>query len=245
MHVFQKKWGQNFLYDLNTAKKIISFLELSSNENVLEIGPGDGALTKILVQKAKKVYAVEIDSRLVQILNDLNFSNLNIINNDILKDDLYRYPETIKIVGNLPYYIASTIIIKLLKYNKWTSMLFMVQKEVGERIVADFGNKDYGRLSVMCQVFSSPIKKMDVSKRVFFPTPKIDSSIILFKPRLSIPVDQFDEFSEFIKLAFRHRRKKIKNNLTCFYKDGLLNELSDLRPEQITPRQYINLFGSK
>jgi len=245
MHVFQKKWGQNFLCDQNIAKKIISFLELSSNESVLEIGPGDGALTKILVQKAKKVYAVEIDPRLVEMLSDLNFGNLHIINNDILKDDFYQYPKTIKIIGNLPYYIASPIIIKLLKYYKWRSMLFMVQKEVGDRIIADYGNKDYGRLSVMSQVFSSPIRKMDVSRNVFFPRPKVDSSMILFKPRHSIPIDQFDKFSEFIKLAFRHRRKKIKNNLTDYYKNGLLGELSDLRPEQITPKQYINLFGSK
>ena len=144
----KKKWGQNFLIDPNISKKIVRTLNNKSNETILEIGPGKGALTGLI--NAKKIIAVEIDKDLCKVLSEQKIPNLNIINENFLKINL----ENVKfdrIVGNLPYNISSQVIFKILNCNEWTKAVFMVQKELADRIASKEGNKQYGRISVMIQ----------------------------------------------------------------------------------------------
>ena len=166
-HPYKKKWGQNFIKDQNTIKKIIDLINPQKTDRIIEIGPGKGALTNDLSEIAKELIAVEIDPLLCKELQG-NFKNdIKIINEDILKLDLNKFNNYNKIIGNLPYYITTPIIFKILEYPFWDKIIFMIQKEVAERIVAPPGSKTYGRLSVMVQVSANVEKKFNVSKNIF------------------------------------------------------------------------------
>lgn len=234
----KKSWGQNFLIDHNTINKIINIIEPNNKDNILEIGPGHGALTKKLLDLSNNLYAIEIDPMLCESLKT-NYSNLNIINKDILKwkdDDI----KCNKIVGNIPYNISSQIIFKFLN-KKWDTMVLMVQKELANRIISPEGSKEYGRISVMVQNFCKVEYVCDISKNVFHPKPKVDSGILKFN-RINTNID-IDNFSLFIKEAFKQRRKKLKNNLKniCDYK--LIKDYGEKRPEEISPKRYLILFN--
>ena len=129
-HTFRKKWGQNFLQDPNTIHKIIDQLEPQLDDVIIEIGPGQGALTFELAKKVKKIYAIEIDPFLVKYLNDFSVPNLKIINNDILNFDLNQFEKNIKVIGNLPYNISTPVIFKFLNWNGWSKIIFMTQKKL-------------------------------------------------------------------------------------------------------------------
>ena len=175
----RKSWGQNFLTDSNTIDKIIDIISPKKNETILEIGPGYGALTNNIIPKCKKIYAVEIDPLLCNKLKEKKYSNLILFNQDILKwTNDFKKQDNIKIIGNLPYYISSPIIFKFLKYNFWEEMIIMLQKEVAERIISENNHKNFSRISVMCQTFCEIDLKMQISKNVFHPKPKVDSAII-------------------------------------------------------------------
>ncbi len=242
-HPFKKKWGQNFLRDPNTINKIISCLELNISDNILEIGPGDGALTKLIYKKVNKMTVVEIDPLLTKYLNDNNFHNVSVYEEDILKWDLKSLKTKVKVVGNLPYYISSPILFKILEWNHWSKIVFMFQKELAQRIVAKYGSKSYGRISVMTQVYSKPKIEFIVSKNVFQPKPDIDSAILSFNP-LKNKLPDIKTFSFLIKKAFSSRRKKIKNNLKQEFQAGRINEWSDLRAEEISPEEFIKLYNA-
>jgi len=234
----KKSWGQNFLIDKNTINKIIHVINPSKNDTILEIGPGHGALTKELLSLSKKVYAVEIDPMLCTQLNN-QYKQLNLFNDDILKWD----EEDIqfdKIVGNIPYNISSQIIFKFLNKN-WSMMVLMLQKELAKRIVSKEGSKEYGRISVMAQIFCDISYMFDISRNVFHPKPNIDSGILLFK-RKKTSVD-INKFSIFIKEAFKQRRKKLKNNLKNSCSPKLIENYANKRPEEISPKEYLNLFN--
>ena len=174
----KKKWGQNFLIDQNIINKIVSSMNLKSNDQVLEIGPGTGAITKTIANNVKNITAIEIDSNLCEVLEKKTIPNLNIINKDILEVDLEPISPNI-IVGNLPYYITTPIIFKILKSNmKWEKIFFMMQKEVAERIVSKPNLKSYGRLSIMIQILSTPKLLFNISPQVFRPIPKVNSSLV-------------------------------------------------------------------
>ena len=148
-HPFRKKWGQNFLRDPNTITKIINCLQPCTSDNILEIGPGDGALTNQLSKQIDHIHVVEIDPLLVTHLEKNKYPNVTIHQGDILEWDLNQLKGEVKIIGNLPYYISSPILFKMLAWQNWERMVLMFQKELAQRIVSKHGNKSYGRISVM------------------------------------------------------------------------------------------------
>ena len=237
----RKSWGQNFLTDSNTIDKIIDIISPKKNETILEIGPGYGALTNKIIPKCKKIYAVEIDPLLCNKLKEKKYSNLILFNQDILKwTNDFKKQDNIKIIGNLPYYISSPIIFKFLKYNFWEEMIIMLQKEVAERIISENNHKSFSRISVMCQTFCEIDLKMQISKNVFHPKPKVDSAIITLK-RNDTNID-IESFSLFVKQAFSKRRKTIKNNFKNFCNVELLNEYGSKRAQELTIQEFKKLY---
>ena len=240
-HPFRKKWGQNFLQDPNIISKIIDCLNPDKEDTILEIGPGDGALTDRLFPLVKKIHAIEIDPLLVKHLQGKTYPNVILYGEDILDWDMNKLPKNTKIIGNLPYYISSPILFKLLESNNWERMVLMFQKEVAQRIVSNPGGKSYGRLSVMSQIYCDVNIEFTVSKNVFHPKPKIDSAVITFWPKEgSHP--EITSFSKFVKQSFSQRRKKLKNNLPGAYKSGIIEKWADMRPEEIYPIEFIQIY---
>ena len=233
----KKKWGQNFLADPNIIKKIIHTLEIKSKDQILEIGPGKGALTFSI--KAQKVFAIEIDKDLCDLLSRKKQKNLTIINEDILKTNIENLKIN-KVVGNLPYNISSQIIFKILKNNNWDTAIFMIQKELAERITSKEGSKQYGRISVMIQSLCDVKREFNVSPNCFSPKPNVSSTIISLKKKKKIIFD-YDKFEYVVKKIFSQRRKKIKNTLTQISNYAELRKYTDKRPEQISVEDYIKI----
>ena len=240
-HPFRKKWGQNFLRDPNYIIKIIKLINLNKKDTILEIGPGDGALTDLIHKKVNNVHVVEIDPLLTDYLNNKAYGNVTVHRGDILEWDLSILPSDYKVIGNLPYYISTPILFKFLEKMNWKHMVFMFQKELAERIISKEGSKVYGRISVMSQVYCDIKIEFSVSKNVFYPKPSVDSSVLSFYPK-KIKLPKPDLFSIFVKKAFSQRRKKLKSNLQEEYKRGMIDPWSDLRPEDLSPELYIKLF---
>lgn len=221
-----KKLGQNFLHDYNIVEKIVLSADISKDDCVVEVGPGLGVMTPYLAEKAGKVVAVEIDRKLIPVLERLkdDYDNIEIINEDVLRVDLnknivdkYCNESNVKVVANLPYYITTPIIMKFLEENvrNLESMTFLVQKEVAERICAKPGGKEYGMLTVAVNYFAYPKILFKVSPSVFIPKPNVDSSVIRLDIRKERPYylkDQ-DYFFKVLKAAFGQRRKTLANSL--------------------------------
>ena len=241
-HPFRKKWGQNFLRDPNTITKIINCLQPYISDNILEIGPGDGALTNQLSKQIDHIHVVEIDPLLVTQLEKNKYPNVTIHQGDILEWDLNQLKGEVKIIGNLPYYISSPILFKMLAWQNWERMILMFQKELAQRIVSKHGNKSYGRISVMCQVYCEVKIEFIVSKNVFQPKPGVDSAVLTFLPKEK-ELPEFNNFSNLIKQAFSQRRKKLKNNLPEAYKLGKIEKWADRRPEEISPDEFIQIYN--
>ena len=208
--------GQNFLVDKNIAKKIVKSADISFSETVIEIGPGKGVLTEELLLKSKKIIAVEIDKKLSEELIEKyrNQKNIKIINMDFLKYNPPKKPK-LKFVANLPYYISSAIIEKILHLNNWDTAVFMIQKEVADRLKSQSNSPDYGVLSVACQIFCSVEKMFNVPGTCFHPKPEVTSTVVklkrLKKPR--IKKNEEKKFFEIVRSAFLHRRKTLLNSL--------------------------------
>lgn len=221
-----KSLGQNFLTDINVVSRIVDTAEITKDDMVIEIGPGVGSMTGELASRAGKVIAVEIDRHLIPALKDnlKAFSNLEIINEDIMKvsvADITNNKDNmrLKVVANLPYYITTPIIMKLLEEdNDIEQMVFMVQKEVAQRMVAKPGGKDYGALSVAVQYYAQPEKVFDVPPHCFIPQPEVDSTIIKLKRNTTPPVvlKNKDLFFKVVKASFGQRRKTLLNALSNF-----------------------------
>lgn len=218
-----KSLGQNFLTDSNVVSRIVDTAEITEDDLVIEIGPGIGSMTGELASRAGRVIAVEIDKHLIPALEDnlKDFSNLEIINEDIMKVSVKAVTENrqnmrLKVVANLPYYITTPIIMKLLEEdNDIELMVFMVQKEVAQRMVAKPGGKDYGALSVAVQYYAQPEKVFDVPPHCFIPQPEVDSTIVKLKKNKKPPVilKDKDMFFKVVKAAFGQRRKTLLNAL--------------------------------
>ena len=218
----KKKFGQNFIIDENIIDSIINKSEIDKNSLIIEIGPGIGALTYKLADFAKNVLCYEIDNSLKEILEDnlKGKPNVNIIYQDFLKSNIkkdiekYSYNK-ISIVANLPYYITTPIIIKIIEDNlDIAKMIVMVQKEVGNRFKAQPGTKDYGSLSVYLNYYFDVRKLIDVSRNVFIPKPNVDSIVVEFKKKpILLPLKDKDLFFKLIRDSFKKKRKTIKNNL--------------------------------
>ena len=253
---FSKSLGQNFLVDKNFVDKIVAAADVSG-ENVIEIGPGIGTITYEMAKVAKKVVAIEIDDNLIPIIeeNMAEFDNFDLIHEDILKADLEKIVaeefagESFKVVSNLPYYITTPIIEKLVTSNlPCTDMTIMVQKEVADRMLATEKDKEYSSLSVFVKYYADAKKVTNVPKSVFMPQPKIDSTVL--KLELRKYTDDVDEAKLFalIHAGFNKRRKTILNSLSdavekeklrlAFEKLGIKN---NLRAENLSLDDFISL----
>ncbi len=242
---FQKKYGQNFLIDANILEKIIKAAGVNENDCVLEIGPGIGTMTQYLCEHAREVVAVEIDKKLIPILEQDTLSaydNVTIINEDILKLDLHALVQEknngrpVKVVANLPYYITTPIIMGLFESHvPLDSITIMVQKEVAERMQVGPGTKDYGALSLAVQYYAKPEVMMTVPAGCFMPRPNVDSAVIKLTrhavPPVTVPDEKF--MFDLIRAAFNQRRKTLVNALgnaagLCLEKDSILCALEKM-----------------
>lgn len=226
---FKKSFGQNFLTDTNILQKIVDTAEIDKNINVIEIGPGIGALTEFLAENAAEVMAFEIDERLVPILEDTlrDHDNIKVINEDVLKADLqtrvkeFKNPNLpIKVVANLPYYITTPILMHLIESKiPFAEFVVMMQKEVADRISAEPNTKAYGSLSIAVQYYMTAKVAFVVPRTVFVPAPNVDSAILKMTRREQPLVEVKDEdfFFRVSKISFVHRRKTLWNNLTSHF----------------------------
>lgn len=224
--------GQNFLIDPNILRNITGFAELTKESGAIEIGPGIGALTEHLARASKKVVAFEIDQRLFPILEDTlsPYDNVDIIHQDILEADLqkliteeFALMEDVMVVANLPYYVTTPIILKLLEANlPLRGIVVMLQKEVADRIAAKPGTKEYGSLSIAIQYYTTAETVMIVPKTVFMPQPNVDSAVIRLLKRERPIVDVINErfFFNIVRLSFAQRRKTLLNNLVSGLPNG-------------------------
>ncbi len=232
----KKKLGQNFLVDANILDKIIRSLAPAGEHRVLEIGPGVGTLTRVLARKANHVVALELDLELFPVLEETlrGCSNITLVHGDAAKTDLGRLMETapgagpVVVVGNLPYYATTPIIFNFLGGSlSWERAVFMVQKEVAQRMVARPGTKEYGALTVTISYYTEVETAAVVSPDSFYPRPEVESAVIRLDRRAKTPgawVDSFS-FSQVVRAAFAYRRKTLENALTRYPGLGLKKSL--------------------
>ena len=232
---YKKNLGQNFLQDKNIIDKIVNAPDYGDNNLVIEIGPGAGALTKELLKKVDRAILYEVDTRLEKILNKelSTFVNYELIFDDFLNrdvnKDISKYDfDNLYIVANLPYYITTPIITKIINDKIPTNeIVIMIQKEVADRFSAKPGSKEYGQITVFLNYFFDIDNVCNVSKNCFFPKPKVDSAVIKMKRKESNDyIKNFDVFNKLVKDSFRFKRKTIKNNLVGYDLDIISNILS-------------------
>ena len=254
MQFYKKSLGQNFLIDKNIIKKIISLVKVK-NKNIIEIGPGDGALTyEILKLQPKTLTLIEKDNNLVEKFKSKlkNKKKVKILNKDILKFDIEKLYESETIVfGNLPYNISSQILIKFLKLNVWppkiSDFIFMFQKELGEKIIGKFGSNNYGRLSIISNFRMNILKKFLVSPNSFFPKPKVTSMVIHFKPKkkLSHNITKINNLERVTNILFSNKRKMINKNIKKIINKNEIKKISNLniklRPSDLKPETYYKI----
>lgn len=246
----KKKYGQNFLIDSNVVDKIARNA-CDKELTTIEIGPGLGALTEMLLKYSKDVDAYEIDKDMYEILNrNISDERLHVYLEDFLDSDLSKYKEKVNICANLPYYVTTPILFKIfeseLDINKIT---VMVQKEVGDRLSAKTGSEDYGALSIEVQYLYDVKMEMNVSRKVFYPEPKVDSAIISFVP-IGERDREFEEgFFSLVKNSFRMRRKTLYNNLKDQYDRDVLEQMylklslnSNIRAQEIDLETFIDIY---
>ena len=233
---FKKSLGQNFLIDVNVLENIIKSTGIDGSSGAIEIGPGMGALTEQLAIHANKVVAFEIDQRLLPILKDTlgDYSNVEIIHQDILEANVneviqsqFEPGQDIHVVANLPYYITTPILMKLVRDKlPVASFTVMIQKEVAERMAAKPNSKSYGSLTIAVQYYTEAKIVMTVPKSVFMPQPNVDSSILQLVMREEAPVHVENEefFFNLVQASFAQRRKTLRNNLTSYFKEQYTKE---------------------
>lgn len=263
---FQKKYGQNFLIDTHVLDKIIGAAQIGPDDFVLEIGPGIGTMTQYLAEAAREVVAVEIDTKLIPILQDTlkEYDNVTVLNEDILKVDIRKIAEEknggkpIKVVANLPYYITTPIIMGLFESEvPLDSITVMVQKEVADRMQVGPGTKDYGALSLAVQYYARPKIVLNVPASCFMPRPNVDSAVIKLERYQKPPVEVLDEHLMFkiIRASFNQRRKTMMNSVgnsgeVNVSKEELLKALEQcgfsatIRGEALTLEQFAALTNA-
>ena len=253
MKFFKKSLGQNFLIDKNIIKKIVNFKQIT-NKHVIEIGPGKGALTnEILKKNPKTLTVIEKDNKLADFLK-LKYSNNNkikIYNSDILKFDLEKIIENGSVIfGNLPYNISSQILVKILRLKwppKFEDLIFMFQKELGEKIACKFPSKKYGRLSILSNYRLIIKETFLISPRCFFPKPKIKSLVIHFKPKdkNEIKIKNIVNLEKITNVLFSNKRKMINKNIKKLISKKSIKKLNGInlraRPENIQPNIYYKI----
>ena len=253
MKFVKKSLGQNFLIDKNIIRKIINLTPIK-NRNIIEIGPGKGALTEeILKEEPKSINIIEKDFSLAKDLEQkfLKNKNVKVINNDILRINLEKNMEKNSIIfGNLPYNISSQILIKVLKFDKWlpnfSDIVFMFQKEVGDKICGNFPSSNYGRLSIITNFRLKILKKFTVSPNCFFPKPKVNSLVIHFKPKKMLTnIHKMENLEKITNILFSNKRKMINKNLKKILNlsevKSIKNLKLNLRPSEIKPEIYYKI----
>ncbi len=252
----KKSLGQNFLIDENISRKIVESLKLATDDVVVEIGPGQGALTKYIVKDVKKLYAVEIDKRAAEELrSNISSKKLKIINQDILEFDLSALntgTKKLKLVGNIPYHLTSPILFKAIEYHKIiANVTMMIQKEVADRLAAKPNSKAYGILSVLTQFYGITKCLFKVSPNCFFPKPKVTSTVVRIDFHHQLPFENTDEklFSIVVRTTFGKRRKTLKNCLKYLPFDetivkNIIQKINfplDKRPEELSINEFVIL----
>ena len=254
-HRAKKRFGQNFLVDSNIIDKIIHSINPQAEDHIIEIGPGLGALTQPLLKTLNRLDAIELDRDVIPQLKTLERSEkLHIHNIDVLAFDFSEFKQTnfehgkLRIIGNLPYNISTAVLFHLVSHRNCIHDLhFMLQKEVVERIAASAGSNDYGRLSVMMQLYFRISPLFTVAPQCFRPVPGVESAIIRMVPRTSpaIGQDEHDAFAELVRQAFSQRRKTLKNTLRGLCDTEQIDAAgidAGKRPQELSVDDYIRLF---
>ncbi len=252
-HQAKKRFGQNFLRDKNLLKKIVRESNVE-NKHVIEVGPGQGALTTFLATVAKNVVAYEIDTSLKPILDEVKeqHDNLQVIYKDFLEVDLSNYKQDLHVVANVPYYITTPILFKILETKQIKTASLMIQKEVCLRLTAKPNTKQYNALSVILQYQAEVAKIMDVKRHMFYPAPNVDSAVIRIIKRNTPLIEESKDllFKRMVKEAFRQKRKTIVNNWHQGFektKEELIQFLlengfrKDVRAEALTKEDFLTL----
>lgn len=258
----KKRLGQNFLVDSNVIDSIIENSNISENDTVIEIGAGAGFVTEQLVKHAKHVVAIELDEDAIKVLQEINADNLEIIHKDILKTDISELAkgEKVKIVANIPYYITSPILAHLLgeiddlnnkNRNSISEIILMVQYEVALRITATekSPSKQYGLLTMLAQFWADCSIVQKVSRRSFYPSPKVDSALVMLKVNKKplLELSDYSHFRKTVKAAFSQRRKNIKNCLLSggFSKENITKSLENCQISETTRGETVSIenFG--
>lgn len=256
---FKKSLGQNFIVDENIIGNIIDRSNIKANSLVIEVGPGAGALTRFLALKAKKVISYEIDIKLKPILNKTlsEYDNVQVIYDDFLKrsvkNDIEKDYDGIYLIANLPYYITTPIITKIINEGiNIDEIIIMVQKEVGQRFMAAPKQKNYNSLSIFLDYYFEIKKLFDVSRNVFYPKPNVDSIVLSLKKREKAKVNVLDEnlFFNLVRDSFKYKRKTIRNNLFNYNLDIIKKVLEKYglgltaRGEEITIEQFADIANN-
>ena len=244
----KKKFGQNFLSDQSVVKEILNYLKPLGQDKVLEIGPGMGAITIPLLSELNHISVIEIDPDMINYLQKkIPESKMNFINRDVLSINNKELEVYERIIGNLPYYISTEILIKMIDIvDSLNDIHFMFQKEVAERITAKPKSKNFGRLSVLIQYFFEAEILFDISANSFSPPPKIQSSFIKLIPKKKegLKFKNFNNFKKVIKTAFQFKRKTLKNNFKDILGEDNFNSIginSQKRAEMLSIDDFVNI----
>ncbi|MBV33541.1 MAG: 16S rRNA (adenine(1518)-N(6)/adenine(1519)-N(6))-dimethyltransferase [Porticoccaceae bacterium] len=247
----KKRFGQNFLADKNIIEQIVGIIDPKVSDNLVEIGPGQGALTEKLLTFCPRLWSVEIDRDLVSILKQrfIHYKNFFLVEGNALEINFSKNfaPLPIRVIGNLPYNISTPLIFHLMQHrHAIQDMLFMFQREVVERLYAKPYNKSYGRLTVMVQYFCEVFPMLDVPPEAFQPTPKVNSCFVRLLPRKQIKLSAENELilARLVSTCFQQRRKTLRNSLRKFCRepDEFFSKINlDLRPDQISVQDYVYL----
>ena len=249
----RKSLGQNFLIDKNIIKSIVNVGDVKKNNVILEVGPGTGNLTEYILKKnPKKIFVIEKDSNLVNLLNGKFSDKINILNKDVLKFDLNNISkEKIIIFGNLPYNISTKILTQWIttpeKFKCYKKLILMFQKEVADRILAKTNSRNYGRLSIISNWRLNIKKEFNISPQCFFPKPKVDSTLLSFVPKKEFYyIKNPENLEKITRIFFNQRRKMIKNPLRQIFKNPEKVAVNfklnlNLRPQNLSPLTYFNI----
>ena len=252
---YKKSLGQNFLMDKNIINKIVDSIDSTKDDLIIEIGPGSGALTRELVKKDSDIICFEIDERLKEKLNSIDSNKLKVVFGDFLKKNLDEYIDYNKykhiyFVGNLPYYITTAIINKIVSESKPYQIVIMIQKEVADRFNAKVGTKQYNSLSLFLQYNFDIEKVCNVSKNCFEPIPKVDSCVLKLKSNKKTSAKDEEKLYKLIKDAFKQKRKNLRNNLNNYDLDKIEKILNKYnknlknRAEEIKLEEFIEISNN-
>jgi 16S rRNA (adenine1518-N6/adenine1519-N6)-dimethyltransferase len=244
-----KKWGQNFIIDPAFLDKLVRTVKPQADETLIEIGPGTGALSRLFASRVKRLHAIEIDARMHEYLQPIasEIGSFSYEFSDFLKWTPPADLGTFRLIGNIPYYITSALILQAFQFHEQiTDVHFLMQKEVGKRLVAPHGSKQYGILSVYAALFAKTEYLFDISRNIFHPVPDVDSCFVRFSfnETRSVSAEMEPYLRKVVRTAFNQRRKTLRNSLKSILKDRPPVEDQfdlSLRPEQLSPEQFLSL----